>query len=96
MQCQFCKEEIIDGATTCRYCGKTQPPTPEERAELVKRRWIIGGSLFVVGVAIAIIMAAIAADQEQTHCAEAIAMTGGAGGWTVDRCLKMQQDLDNR
>lgn len=37
MQCAFCKEEMNEGASVCKVCGRSQPLSPEQR----KKRWVI-------------------------------------------------------
>jgi hypothetical protein len=57
MQCAYCKEVIIDGATLCRFCGRDQPPSFRERRRRAetRRNLLIAGAtigfviLFVVG-----------------------------------------------
>jgi predicted nucleic acid-binding Zn ribbon protein len=51
MQCPFCKETIIDGATVCRFCGRDQPLSQKEKQKRNGARWLwllVGGAVLVV------------------------------------------------
>jgi hypothetical protein len=91
MQCPFCKEEIVDGAKVCRFCGRDQPLTREEKARRSEQRWWIALCVGVACVAIFILSAVISAQNRRAECERQITLTGNAAGITVDQCLEFER-----
>lgn len=46
MQCASCREEIIEGAAVCRFCGRDQPAEAERKARK-RRLWTF---ISIVGI----------------------------------------------
>jgi hypothetical protein len=44
MKCAYCLEEMNEGASVCRVCGRTQPRSPEQR---LRRAYFIAVALIV-------------------------------------------------
>ncbi len=48
MKCAFCLEEMNDGATVCKVCGREQPPTSDSKP----KQMLYGGIAIVVAILI--------------------------------------------
>jgi hypothetical protein len=40
MKCAYCREEMNEGATVCKTCGRQQPPTAEQQTD-TRRKWFL-------------------------------------------------------